>query len=276
MGGTVMAGYRYTMIFQYISGITLGAGLNLKGGWSESVYRSSFSPQLLTAFQGLAQTRAALLPIGAFISGLRVQQVDPSGASQTYAASYGNPSGVNGPQQDIPQMALLLKARSNSTNNVRNMRIAAVPDNQVTAGEFVPTQSYQFAMAFWFTAMSNWSMRAQDLGQPTGKIATVSSVGLVTLNTAVAITAGTLVKVKRTVDAFQNVKGGTYLATAVTVSTVQLQGWQWGSCTGGTIQPFVIVYPTMTLNWNSVARIVTRKIGRPSLGYRGRRSKRRP
>ena len=271
-----MAGYRYTMLFNYISGITLGQGLNLKGGWSESVYRGSFSPQLFTSFQNLAITRAGLLPIGAYISGLRIQQVDPSAAAQTFPANYGPPGGTNAPQQDIPQMALLLKVRSATTNNVRNMRLAALPDSVVVAGEYAPSQAFAFSLAFYFGALSLWSMRVQDLTQPTGMIGSITTGGLVTLNTAVAIAPGTKVKIKRTIDAFGNQKGGVFTAVTATVSTIQLDSWPFGACTKGLIQPFVIVYPAMTAGLSSISRIVTRKIGRPSLGYRGRRSKRKP
>jgi hypothetical protein len=270
-----MAMYRYTAIFSYVSGATIGGYLNLKGGWTESVYWNSITALANTNFQNLLIARAGLLPNGAFISGYRIQQVDPSAAGQSYPANIGPPGGTNAPNQDIPQMALLLRVRSNSTNNVRSMRLAAMPDNQVSFGEYRPTAAYQIAMTAYLAQLYGWLMRVQDLAQPVYRIATIDAAGNVLMvDPIMAVATGQVFKVKRTIDPFNNQKGGKFIVKSVTnPSSFSLYNWPYGACVIGTMQPFVIAYPSMNATNSSIVRAVVRKIGRPSLGYRGRKSK---
>lgn len=271
-----MSAYRYTAIFQYISGATIGGYLNLKGGFSESVYAPSGPSVNLTLFREYCFARASLLPTGAFISGIRVQQVDPSSSSQTFTANYQGGTALGPSPQDIPQMALLLRVRSRDTNNVRSMRIAALPDSQVQFGEYRPTGLFPGAMSAYLSALSGWRFRAQDLSQPIYRVKTISAAGDMVLIDPYTATVGATVKLKRTTDSFMNVKGGKYVIDSITDTThMHLQAWNLSACTGGVIQPFVIIYPLIAADNSSISRAVVRKIGRPLLGYRGRRSKRR-
>jgi len=271
------AAYKYTMIFKYVSGGAIGQGLNLAGSWSESVYYTTYSTVNFNAFQTLAVARCSILGTSAFISGLRVQGVDPSSGANTSSVHYVNPAVTSDFYSDIPQMALLLRARSSTSSNVRSMRLAGIPDSQVSYGEYVPSFAFKTNMAVFLSLLNGWKFRAQDLSQPTATIKTIDGTGNVVLNgVGLTLAVNGLVKVKRTTDAFGNLKGGTYAVQSITSATqFQLQKWNLGPCTNGTMQNFVIIYPTILTDNNTISRVVPRKVGRPSLGYRGRRSKKR-
>jgi hypothetical protein len=272
------AAYRWSMIFQYVSGSAIGGGnLNLKGGWSESVYSRTAGSANQANILALAQARALLLPASAYISGIRVQGVDPSGGANTQAANIPGLGTYSSNPQDIPQMAVLLRVQSSSTTNIRSMRLAAIPDAQVTAGEFKPSNAFMISLNVFFTQLSGWLMRVQDLNQTLYPIATIDAAGNVVLSSPWAVLPNTAVKIKRTIDSFGNQKGlKTTIVTVTDPTHFRVQPWPFGSCTLGQIQPFVIIYPGIVANQSSISRAVVRKIGRPSLAYRGRRSKRRP
>lgn len=271
------AAYRCSMIFNYISGAAIGTGwLNLKGGWSESVYSTSFSPATVASFRNFAQARASLLPASAYIAGFRFQGIDPSSGANTQAVNYPGPGNTVTNAQDLPQSSLLLRVAAAGRTNVRSMRITAIPDAQLNYGEWNPGGPYQIAMGNFLTQLSGWNMRVQDLTQTVWSVASITQGGLVTtvLNSGLAI--GQYVKIKRTLDAFGNYKGGKYQITGTPAANqLQLANWNYGASTGGVVQQFVIVYPVIVANESSISRAVVRKVGRPSLGYRGRRSKRR-
>ena len=274
-----MAAYRYTMIFQYLSGPSSGPALNLKGGWSESVYWSSFGASQQNAFQQLAQARAALLPARSFVSGLRYQRVDPTGSAQTQSVNYPGGNTANAVNSDIPQMALLLRVGASGYSNIRSMRIAALPDTMVQFGEFVPTADPAWSAAFvgYTQLLSTWAFRAQDLTQPITPLLSITSAGVCNTNGIVTYALGQKLKIKRALDTFNSPKGGFVTVTVPsTGSMFTVTGWTHGSCLGGVVQPYVPIYPTIVASPASISRVVVRKIGRPSLGYRGRRSRVKP
>jgi len=106
-----VAQYKYSMIFQYLSGSGMPGDFNLKGGWTESLYDPSISASSVRQFRQLAQARAGLLPKRSYISGIRIQSVDPSGSAQTFAVNYPGRTGPDDTNADIPQAALLLRLR---------------------------------------------------------------------------------------------------------------------------------------------------------------------
>lgn len=271
------AAFRMTMIFQYISGASVGGYLNLKGGWSESFYSTSNLPLTLTYFQQTAQLRAALLPASAYISGLRIQGVDPSGGAQTFPVNYPGSGTTTTNEQDIPQMALLLRVRTSGTNNVRSWRLAAIPDAQMSNGEYRPGTFFGLAMSTFLLGLNGWKIRCQDLSQPLYNLNTIDAAGNVVVNSPTTLALNQFVKVKRTIDAFQNAKGLKAQIISFTDNQhFRIAPWLYGACTLGQIQQFVIIYPAIQTDVNTISRAVVRKIGRPSLAYRGRRSKRRP
>ena len=273
-----MAAWKYSMVFRYLSGIGDANPLNLKAGWTESFYQTQSPSSALTAtFQQLAQYRANLLPNGSYISGLRVQPVDPSGPAQTTTVNYQGYSDV---PSDIPQMAALFRLRSNLTN-VRSYRMVALPDQVVITGEFVPTAigGWQPMLNVYLGALNGaWNFRASDLTQVALPLVGISASGLVTFQSPVNIGANAKMKIRGLKDVYgMGITGGIYqFAQAVTGATTgQLKNWNGGTAYLGTATPYIIVYPQIQVDRTDFSRIVTRKVGRPTLGYRGRKGKKR-
>jgi hypothetical protein len=270
--------YKYTMIFKYISGSGDPGDLSLAGGWSESVYFDTFSDLKVTNFRTLALARALLLPLRSLIIGLRIQQVDPSRAAQTFAVNYPGSGLVTTSASDIPQMALLLRVRGQAVTNTRSMRLAAMPDPQIRFGEYKPTPGFRAVMLAYLALLSQWQFRGVDLTKPQIPLLSVDTNGVYTA--AADFTpapVGTVVRVTGIRDIDGNVvRGGLFrvqVATSLRVGT--LRAWTAGNTTLGNISLAPLIYPIIQANEGSIARVVVRKIGRPSVGYRGRRSKKR-
>lgn len=271
-----MAAYKFTFIMQYLSGQGAPTDLNLKGGFSESVYRPTATPADINAFRALGNLRARLLPLRSFISGLRVQRVDPSGPGNVIAVNL--PGGVGGTNQDsdIPQAALLLRVLGQDVTNVRSMRLCAIPDDNIVLGEFKPTPLYRTLLLAYLAGLQGWRFRATDLTAPDVPLVGIAANGVYTANADITTTANGFVKIKGTTSLDGTNYNGRYKVQAfTTLRTGTLFNWPGVAVTGGTITNLIPIYPQIVANATSISRVVTRKIGRPSLGYRGRRSVRR-
>lgn len=276
MGGSDVAAYKYTMIFNYLSGSGNPGDLNLKGGFSESVYRPTATDADLNAFKALARIRARMLPLRAYISGLRRQRVDPSGPGNTVSVNYPGGAGGGNWASDIPQMALLLRVNGVDVTNVRSMRLRAIPDDMVTLGEFKPEPLFRTFLLAYLTALGGWRFRGSDLTQPEIALTSIAADGTYTAAADITPTVNGYVKIKNTVsdDGFDY--NGRYKVRSVTSNRVgRLFKWNGGDVLQGTISLVVPVYPVIAGNADSISRMVAAKVGRPSLGYRGRRSRRR-
>jgi hypothetical protein len=276
MEGVNMPAFKFTMVFRYISGTSPVSPGNRAGGWTESVYQSTYTAQRLTAFRELAQARAQLLPEMVGVIGIRVQQVDPSRSAATFPANYPGGGNIGIGARDIPQMAVKLTLNGSGVTNVCKMALAAIPDPQVTNGEFVPLQRFGVDFIAYLTMLNNWLFRATDLAQAPRTLLSIGTDGTYTTNADLVLAVDSLVKVKRAVDGNGNLVGGVFKVKTVTTNRIGiLDGWTFGSCTGGTITPYVLIYPQISNAQLATPKIGVRKIGRPSDPYRGRRSRRR-
>lgn len=272
-----MAAFKFSFIFNYRSGTTTTpGGQSRQGGWTESLYWSSYDASVLRSLRQLAVARAGLLPFSAGIVGMRVQQVDPSGPVTSVPMLYPGGSILETNDSDIPQMALLLTARSDTVSNTRRFRLAAIPDAMVKFGEYSPSPFFRGAMSFYLQSLSGWRFRGLDLTQPKKPLVSVADDGTYTTSQDFAVAVGERVKVYSVVDHEGFKRDGNFLVTtATTLRTGKLGGWTFGATTLGSIRKIVPIYPIIRADETSIQRTVVRKIGRPFGGYRGRASKRR-
>lgn len=271
-----MAKAKLTMLFQASSGTgpTDQTARVRVGGWSESWYLDHWP---LTSndnirFGNLMRSRAALLPTNALIVGQRYQQVEPVGASSTGAKVY---PGRAQAAQDIPQMALYCRVRSSDNPNIRPMYLRALPDARVFRGEYYPSSTYDQALNDFFAELRNFRFRGADLVTGLKDIRTIGADGSVYCYEAHGLAVGNKVTILRSEQASTgNLVGGQYrVATVVSSTTVTLNAWPHGIADGGQLRPYSIVYPTV--GEVDIARVVTRKVGRPFDQYRGRAGTRR-
>ncbi len=271
-----MPAFKLTMVFNYLSGQTGGGDLNLKGGWTESIYWNQFVDATLRSFKTLCQFRANMLPVNSYISGIRVQQVDPTGSSQTFAVNYPGGGGALVSTADIPQMALLVRARGQGVPNVRSMRLSAIPDTNVQRGEYKPAFAYDAIVQAFLSNLAGWRFRATDITQPQILLLSVAADGTYTSAADIVAPVGSWITIRDSLDSQQQRWGGRFrVKVATSLRAGILDRWPGATTLGGTIRLSPYIYPVIVVTPDDISRIVVRKVGRPSLGYRGRRSRRR-
>lgn len=266
-----MAVLKYTWLFQLFTNVASpDATIHRIGGWSETWYDENLNV-LLGSANLWAQKRALLLPQGAAIVGLRTQQVDPVGGAQTFAMNY---PGINANSADIPQMALQCKAIGVGVRNVRTFTLRGIPDGQVTQGEYKPVPPFDTNLANFFKMLkqSAWNFRGRDLAQVAHPILTIDPTGIVAFSEPHGLAVGDYVRVLRTVLANGRQFGGRFYVDAVpSPLKITITGWSQGATTGGKGRKDAIVHPNVESA--TFDRIITRRVGRPFIQYRGRRSK---
>lgn len=279
-----MPAWKMTLLFQALS----KAGdpnypIHRIGGWSESWYSTISADTAKNRMLGGGTVdanrasvlyRSRLLGTGASIVGWRLQQVDPVGGSQTGFLSIPGKSGFN---QDIPQMGLLCRAPSIGKVNVKRFILRGIPDAVVEQGEYTPDSDYKTDLANYFNDLQFWCFRGRDLSQAAVKVFKITTAGIVTTEAPHGAAINDMVRVMRTTDSGGELRSARKMVTAVGPGTnsLTLDSWEFGATTGGTIRKDAIVYPAVDSANTAFSRIVTRRVGRPFTGYRGRQSSRR-
>lgn len=276
-----MAIFKCTFLFNGPTGPGAGGGASTEtrvAGWSESLYLSATNVTVSTP-QVLAflNRRSLLLPDNSRITGVRIADVSAVGKAQLFAVNYPGPGGR---PTDYPSIALLCTAGTSAGNNVRRFTIRSIPDDQVTFGEFTPDAGYLANLTNFFNiGLNGWSFKALDLSTANLPIVDITTGGLLT-STALypGIAVGDEIRIYKTVPGatFQKTSlNATVLNFLPLTNQIQLLNWKLGACEGGSYRKLTYFYPPIDVTTVVASRIVTRKVGRPSIGFRGRRSKRR-
>jgi hypothetical protein len=274
---------KLTMLFQLTTNISHPLSPNRRiGGWSESWYfpGQDAAAARAAALNGVGNipsimsTRAGFLPNGAAIIGARFQVVDPRGPSQSIGVSL---PGTYNVESDVPQMALLVRIPGVGVNNVRTTILRGLPDDRVREGELFATQAFAVAIGAWVTSLPPWRFRGRDLSQPTIKMISISSTGVVATETPHGYGMGDMVRISRTVLSSGDFGGGRFQVSVLGPGalTFTVLNWDQGLGLGGSVRKDGIIYPQPDISNLSFQRVVVRKVGRPFVGYRGRRSRRR-
>lgn len=249
------------------------------GGWTESVYTDSppTSQQIGTWLELLA-ARAALLPVSASITGWRRQQVDPVGSSSSFSVHYPGSSGL---QNGLPQKCIFFRIPAAGAANNRPTYIRCVPDAILTGGEYQPTPAFKNNLDNFVAKLSYYRMKGRNLAAtqyPLVEIVTVSGATTARTEEAHTLIQGNMVRIMRALDADQQFQGGRFqVVNPVTAFEFNLVNWNRPDTEGGRVRLDEYVYPMIqniaTTDFLPVA--VTKKVGAPSLRFRGRVSKRR-
>lgn len=275
---------KMTIIFQLATNVSDPTRVVRRiGGWTESFYYPGNSiPATIAAAKGplgdwgnsLLSYRAGLLPSGAAIIGQRFQLVNPAGRSQSISDTFPGTAGI---QADIPQMALLCRCPAMNANNIRQLILRGIPDARVVEGEYSPSQAFEASLHLFFSALAGWQFRGRDLSNPGSKIISIAAGGNFVTEGPTGFAPSTMVRVLRAMLPNGDFLGGRYLVDTVGPGVNQGHILNWGanSVSGGTIRPDGIVFVPFDTANITVGRIITRRVGRPFIQYRGRRSKRK-
>lgn len=281
--------FKITLIFEQPTGPG-GGGTGTEtrvAGWTESLWTAAstpagFLPQLYDAGAwglGLCNSRALCLPAEGEIVGQRYAPFDVNlnriGKAQTANRVFPGQSYAT----DLPNMALNCSSPSGNSSNVRHFRIQDIPDNQITFGEYTPNFDYNFNIVNYLNELAAWEFLGQDLTVPIYPVSQVDTAGNWTTIPAHGFLVGDKIQYRRILSNLgQKLYSGTAIVTAIGPAANQFKtAWPLGLAgSGGTVRKYVPklfpMLPTPSATWS---RVVSRKVGRPSAGFRGRRSKRK-
>lgn len=270
-----MPGFKFTMIFNCITGAAGDPAQQRSGGWSESVYAASADNDELALFRTLSQRRAALLPRSARISGWRIQQVDPSVRAAQSSQNFPGAAAADN-DTDIPQMALAFTVPDSTGTHSRRMKLACIPDQYIVRGEFLPTPAYRGALTAYMNQLDLWSMRSLDFTVVQANIDNITAGGVMTTIGGPDYAIDQVVLIKGAVKTDGTKVSGQFRVNAATLNgETGLANWTAGATVKGKVRRAVYIYPNIEAGENTAVVAATRKVGRPSTGFRGRRSRRR-
>lgn len=254
------------------------------GGWSESFYSSGSSFLPPSFFQTWGQQRAGCLSGEASIIGYRQQLVTISGNKLLPGGSAAGTllyPGVATNDLNAPQDALMINFTvGGQPQNLRH-RLAALPDSQVENGEYQPNAAYKGAITKYINLIAGGQFSAivRDLTQPDARVVSLIG-GVLTTQSATGAIVGQYIRLRRVKDNAGNPVEGTFLVMAAgggggapSTYTLFPAPTQTVNTPNGTARLDLLVNPTIT--GGTPNRLVIRKIGRPFVQYRGRRSKQR-
>jgi len=266
-----------TMLFEVTTNDGEEAKPHRQGGWSESHYSSeptNFNARRLE-FESLCRKRAALLPDGALIIGQRYQIVDPVGTSQSFARQFPGGAAL---AADYPTLAMYLRVPARDSRNISPLALRCMPDARIVKGEYSPSQAYQTALVNFLNGLNGsvWRFKGRDLAQTAYPVINILENGTFTLEGNSTLAAGDMVRVLRgnTEDGDQ-VGGRFRISSMVSASSGVLFAYNLGFLEGGAIRKDLTIYPPYGVMESPLPRIVSRKIGRPFTGFRGRVSKKK-
>ena len=278
---------KVTLIFQLTtSPVDLTLAIPHTGGWTESYWQGANIPSTFPAIAALVNARAALLPQGAAIVGVRVglytlaeNKFIPNGASTGPVFA----PGVQNNSSDVPQMALLCGSTSNEGPNQAKFVLRGIPDGMVQGGEYRPDTAFKGAVTRFFNALTSggWEFLGRVLANPTVRLYSIQAsltAGHVKLQGDPSIySINKYVRLLRVRDNDGLPIKGAYQMTSTYVDgsgfDIAVKDDTIRSTTGGfmrldQIGLFAFTQPTFK-------RVSVRKVGRPYESYRGRASKRR-
>jgi len=275
-----MVWVRHTSIFQVTTAPTnLDRAVPHTGGWTESIWCADDVGDE-EALRRYRLARRALLPRQAKIIGSRKQNFNlvngaliPGGAASTGSDFPGNSSYST----DLPQVSLQTVLSNPAYVNTSRQMLRCIPDDQMSFGEFQPSSAFLRLLNTYLGSLrsTNFYFPGRDLDQPKARVLAIAGAAV----TVDAVPAGTVA------DSFVRllfVKSdtglpliGRFRVANVAGNIITLTVAPGGTVTkaNGFLRRDVLGFFYIVTSGYTRARV--KKIGRPSEGYRGRRSKAR-
>lgn len=274
-----MPNYKCTMIFHHLApgatgGFAGGVGSRV-AGWSESWYLVSNSArdalELMNNANGLCESRAALLSTSGAIIGQRVQQVSPVGPVLIGQAQFPSPVKE---LADVPQMAISCVFSGKAVTNRRRISLRGVPDARVVGGGYAKAASFTVSLTAFYKSLSGYSFPGHDRSVPGVRILSCDANGRVILAAPNVLPINTPVRITRIKEiASAEIRNFNSVITAQPFNNiVQLDPNRSAvSGIGGRMDNNTLAYFAVDPDDVPTPTITTRKVGRPSDSYRGRR-----
>lgn len=249
------------------------------GGFSETMWTQLDGAALEVAWNRQQTARARLLPASAFISGFRQQRFTIVGNKLVPAGTESGSQikvGLLGALTDLPQVALQLSIQAQGNPNKSRPWIHAVPDAVMVGGEYSPDRTFALAVGVYFTTLTSvFGFIARDMSQPRQGVQSLTA-NVFTLDAAMpGLAVGDYIRTNRVYDDRNVPIVGSFIVTNIAGKLVTVDGLAGRTVVraSGSVRKDIPIY---VLNGKIVPeRAAIKKIGRPSSGYRGRRSKTR-
>lgn len=247
------------------------------GGWSESWWTQLSGSNLDAQFQQLLSLRARMLPASAQIIGSRRSSFTIAGnrllpgPSQSAEAFY---PGMVGNVNDLPQAALQIKGTAAAGPNRNSFYLRAIPDDQIQGGEYDPTRAFNNAVVNFksFLANGNWGFVGRDLLQPRARVLSIAG-GIVQLDGPLGgVAAGSFLRFSRVYGSDGQPIKGSFVVNSFAGALYTCLGLvgKVVLVPSGTARNDLLTYSAYSVL--NIGRAGVKKVGRPSEGYRGRRS----
>jgi hypothetical protein len=271
---------KLTNIFQYTSQPkNASQAIPHTGGWSESVWTTLNPSGYNGLWTTMAQRRACLMCSAAAIVGYRVSLYTISGNK---LLPKGTSSGTwllpgIAAQADLPQAAFDIIGANSGVPNTSRLTLRGVPDDALSGGEIDFPSGYKAFVTSYQNSLlgNNFGFIGRDLSQPAARIKSYLN-NVLTLDGPIGGVAGaSWLRFHRCYDVTGEPVKGTYLIDTIAgnVYTLHAGPTQVVSAPSGTARIDLITYIPYTSF--TTGRASVKKVGRPSQGYRGRRSKSR-
>ncbi len=251
-------------------------------GWSESWYLDSSrtAPSTPGILDGLRDVRALLLPRNSSIVGYRVQEFDIVTDVVSYSKTYHtvNPGGY-GYDQDLFDMALCWRVRSQSSPNAREVILRGIPDVRINTGEYKSEGVYDTRIRGFFNYLiiNNLLMRGAKRDNEGFPIKKCTVGGVITTKRDHNLVVNDRVKLLRAQDKNNVFTTGEYTvsdapdARTLTISDFTLKGGY--ELIHGRVRKVGTVYRPIEISDEEMMdpMAITREAGRPFHLPRGRR-----
>lgn len=249
-------------------------------GWTESFYTTLNPSGYNTPWNLTLNRRARLLPNQASILGFRTQQFTltgnkliPGGATSGKYLYPGNPVLTT----DLPQVALELSFTGAGVPNTSRPVLRGIPDIIMQGGEYTPFPAFSAALTQYIASLvgTNFGFVGRDLSQQAIKVQSIVGNVLTTQGPIPGWAVNDYIRLFRVTNLVKvPVKGSFTSTVGAGANQYVLHGYTGGDCgASGTVRRDLIAY--FNYGAGTFGRALVKKVGRPSQGYRGRRSKSR-
>lgn len=270
---------KISLIFSVTTNPTnLTAASARSGGWTESHWSQNTGPPL-TYTQALAALRAPMLPTEASIVGYRVQNYNIQGNKLlplgSASANFLFPGSLVN-DLNLPQDGLQCSGTANASTNTTRFVLRAIPDSQIAFGEFQPTTAFRTLLQNYLLQLvsQSWGFVGRVKTGLSARVMSITTAGVITLNGPVGGAAGIdFLRLNRVYDvngdpikgtfAITNIAGNVYTCAGPIGRVVNVPS-------GSARIDAISFYPYGSA---AIGKAVSKKIGRPSNQYHGRRSR---
>jgi len=253
--------------------VPIDAGAH-SGGWTEGHWLSANVGATDARIDRLILMRKAMLPVGVRITGVKIALYTISGNKLLPGGtSAAKKVGVSSQPRtcDMPWVALEFSGSVAGAPNASRFTTRGMPDDQFKGGEYQPNDDFKGQVtAFRGQLIADaWGFVGRNLTLPTARVMSIANSQVV-LDGSVGGARLDFLKLNRVYDDNGNPVKGSFPIVSVVDNVYTVSG-TLPTITRPSGLARIDQVAFMAYAGVTVGRVVTKKVGRPSESYRGRR-----